>query len=185
MSHGKPITRTQAQLFINQHLKIVKKNRRKVSDFCKGANDTEAATYYYADVSGKPGNCFIFDKEVVENFFQKGATQLLVFCGADSGLDGVVHPTEDDPTAGKPTVVLVGCTMTYEDGQEVYTTLPSMEPHPAVEHPPTFYFPTHPDQRPLADTTRTIGTNESKRSKLHSLTIESPAAAASLVFRTF
>ena len=140
MSHGTEITKEQAQKFIDQQLKITRKNRALVSASCTSRGDNEAANYYLANTSGNPINCFIFEEKFVRNFLTNGATHLLVFLGASPGIDNDVNPG-DDPSAGQPTVVLVGCTMSMEGGSEVYRSLAALKDKPAVEHPPLFYIP--------------------------------------------
>ena len=150
MSHGAEISKSQAQVRISQHLKIVGSNRQRVSDFLKLKGDNEGANYYFGDSGGRPCNCFIFDRNLIENFFNNGATQLLVFLGADPGTDGIVTAT-DDPSAGQPTVIIFGCTSQMSTGGiEIFNSLPGLT-NPAVEHPPLCYIPLTPDN-PFAGT---------------------------------
>lgn len=145
MPHGIRISKERAQTFMNQYLEIARRRRGDVAQFCLNKSDNEAANYYLANTGGNPINCFIFDREFIQNFLDNGASHLLVFNGANPGMDGVTE-IGDDQSAGEQTLILVGCTMRMEGGREVYSSLLALRDLPAVEHPPTYYYERFPEE---------------------------------------
>ena len=133
--HGRVISRTDAQELLDNQYRIAKENRLLIAADCKKRGDNAASNYYYADAKGKPANCFIFDFDLIKRFTDEGATQLLVFLGAQTREDENVE-------IGNPTIIVVGCTFEVDGEKEKYTSvLPEI---PGIEHPPVTAIPSMP-----------------------------------------
>jgi hypothetical protein len=129
--NGRKISRKDAQLYMNNYKKVIKKVKEEVLPKLPEPGFEDVKYFFKEGYNG-----FVFDKELVTRFFETGGADCLVVLLGARMRDGAPSGT---PNQELPTIVLVGC---KKDGEKFKSVLKDDEV--ASEHPPYDVYPDLP-----------------------------------------